>query len=677
MLRWKAWQWLPVWSLLMAAFGPVMGQVTADSSVKLDEVLISAYRDSKPRESSIHLESLSKRNIEQQGSFNLTDAMARIPGVSQLSTGPFISKPVVRGLFGNRILVLLSGLRFDNQQWQDEHGLGLSDMGIARVELIKGPLSLLYGTDAIGGVINIIEEAKADSGAPQLDAGIEFHSNTLGETVQVGYKANQGRSWFRLRGAVSSHADYSDGDGTRVFNSRFQGYFLKGSYGFRRRNMESQNDYTFSFSNFGFVFDGLGQTQSQDARWSRSMTQPHHIVMLHIFSSQNKFSLPHSRLELTGGLQSNYRAEDEGGGKLSLIMHLMTGQYALKWRKNLGKATEMVLANLGSVENNSNFGGRKIVPDAWMGESTLSAYFRHTVGKSVVEYGAGGGFRGIKTLLTPTVNTPDKDIDPFTQGRWFGNGMAGLCLNPTRDLSLRLNAATGVRAPNLAELSSNGLHEGIYTYEIGDPTMKNEQNLNGELGLDYDRKWFSASVSGFANLFRGYIYLDPTDEDWFGFPVFRFRQHDARIVGAEARVGVKPPLIAGLEVSGTWAGLRGTLDNGEFLPYMPAQKLTPEVRYTFRGSGGRRGYAFVNCNFVFSQLLTAPEEAPTASYQLLNGGAGMEFPTPKAMYSVGIAGNNLLNQTYFDHMSRYKNFGLNNMGLDLSLNFKITFLQNH
>ena len=112
------------------------------SVTSLDQVVISAYRDDISRTTGLHIEPLQKKEIEQLGTFTLTDAISSIPGVAQLSTGPGISKPVIRGLYGNRILVLFSGLRFDNQQWQDEHGLGLSTLGISMLEVIKGPFSI-------------------------------------------------------------------------------------------------------------------------------------------------------------------------------------------------------------------------------------------------------------------------------------------------------------------------------------------------------------------------------------------------------------------------------------------------------------------------------------------------------------------------------------------------------
>src|SRR6185369_11396047 len=150
--------------------------------------------------------------MPENGALSLSDGIAKIPGVSQLTTGAGISKPVIRGLFGNRIQTVLLGLRFDNQQWQDEHGLGLSDVGVERVEIIKGAASLLYGSEAMGGVLNIIEEKPAPMGKTQSDVSMQLFSNTYGIATDAGVKHSNEKCNWRLRIGEVSHGDYSDGN---------------------------------------------------------------------------------------------------------------------------------------------------------------------------------------------------------------------------------------------------------------------------------------------------------------------------------------------------------------------------------------------------------------------------------------------------------------------------------
>src|SRR6185369_7594895 len=184
-----------------------------DTIPVLKEVVVSGIRTSLVKETSLNIQSLSVSKIRQSGALNVLDALSKLPGISQLTTGPAISKPVIRGLYGNRVLAVLSGLKFDNQQWQDEHGLGLNDVGIDRIEIIKGPASLLYGSEAIGGILNIIEEAPNEPGKKSGDINIGLFSNTYGLCIDAGLKsATQKRNWG-LRAGLNSNADYTDGNG--------------------------------------------------------------------------------------------------------------------------------------------------------------------------------------------------------------------------------------------------------------------------------------------------------------------------------------------------------------------------------------------------------------------------------------------------------------------------------
>ena len=205
-----------------------------DTAVLLQGVVISGLKVTRPAETPINISSLPVQKIRMNGSFNISDALAKLPGISQLTTGVGISKPVIRGLYGNRIQTVLSGLRFDNQQWQDEHGLGLNDMGIDRIEIIKGPVALLYGSESVGGIINIIEEAPALPGTKTGEINTRFFSNTYGLYTEIGLKAATEKRNWRIRAGFNSNADYSDGNNHRILNSRFGGYYLKGSLGFKK-----------------------------------------------------------------------------------------------------------------------------------------------------------------------------------------------------------------------------------------------------------------------------------------------------------------------------------------------------------------------------------------------------------------------------------------------------------
>lgn len=642
--------------------------------ISLHPIVITAYKEKPLKETSLNITSLKIDSLTNHGNYNLTDLMARTPGISMLGTGIGITKPVIRGLYGNRVLILLAGLKFDNQQWQEEHGLGLSDMGLSRVEIIKGPMSVLYGTEAIGGIINIIDEEKPAVEKKESDVSLKFNTNTLGGLFQAGYKINKGNKWFRLRGAIENNADYTDGHTERILNSRFKSYGLKSTYGFHKNGWTSVNNFMSSFNKFGFVFNDIYEFVKPDNRWSRDLSDnPSHMVILNIFSSENKFLLnDESKLNLNIGIQSNGRLENEGGGAISLNMWLLTAQYLLKWEKQISAQNRLILSNLGSFEDNTNYGARKIVPDANMQESNVSAYLETTLKhKLIFENGIGFGEKWIKTYFTSFVNGPDQEVKPFNKFSPYYNLFSGITYFPNKAFNIKLNVATGVRIGNLAELSSNGLHEGVFTYEIGNPSLKNEQNICVNLFANYSKSFFEFSISPFYNYFFNYIYLAPTTENWFGFPVYRYKQQNARQYGTECSVAFTP--ITPLRASLTYSGMISKLEDGNYSPFVPAQKLTPAITYSLRIHDMQSIHLYTNVDLYAAQNNTAPNEIATPQYSLWNAGASTSFTSQKRTYELSVSGNNLLNTAYYDHLSRFKYFGLLNIGRNISFNLKVKF----
>lgn len=653
--------------LLLTICIAVNGQPLKDT-ILLHDVIVTTYKEEPVHETSLNITPLNADSAQRFGNFTVTDMLSRLPGVTMLSTGNGIAKPVIRGLYGNRILVLLSGLKFDNQQWQEEHGLGLSDIGITSLEVIKGPMSVLYGTEAMGGIINITEEQKPAYRTSVSDVGFRFNSNTLGTQLQAGYKKNNGNRWYSIRLGTETQADYRNGHNQRVLNSRFDGQYLKSSFGFAKRNWTSDNHFSASFNRFGFIFNDVYTFITPDARWSRKLNvNPAHLVVLGIFNSENKILLKnHSLLTVNAGLQSNRRMENEGGGAISLNMQLSTGQYLIKWEKEITEDHRIILSHLSSVENNTNYGARKIIPDAWMQESNLSVYDELHIHKTLVlENGLGAGEKYIHTLLTPMVNSAEKDIKPFSKLVPYYNLYSGFSYFPNNTWNLKTNIATGVRIPNLAELSSNGLHEGVFTYEIGSPSLKNEQMVSANVYVHYNHKGWDVYLSPFYNFFHNYIYLSPTSELWFGFPVYRYRQQQAMQYGTEATV--QYTFLQRHRITVSYAGMNGKTADGNYIPFTPAQKISPMLEY-FSGSPTHEGAGFfIGMDFYFAQHLTAPGEMRTPAYRLLNSGLSYKKTRHQVSFEMRLSGNNLLNAAYYDHLSRFKYFGILNMGRNIGV----------
>jgi len=662
---------LPTFLLLCG--GALSAQI--DSSNTLGEVIVTGFRDSRPSHTSLNIEPYSLQTLEARSPHNLSDALSAIPGISQMTTGGAISKPVIRGLYGNRILVLLSGARFDNQQWQDEHGLGLSQIGIDRVEVIKGPASLLYGTDALGGVINVIEEKPGPTQANVWDATSRCYSNTLGVLTDIGLQSHQGQHWQRIRLGYENHGDYTDGRGRRVLNARNTGYYFKAGYGFDHPHWIQNNSYNASFNQYGFILDELSSFFEPDGRWSRQMAGPHHNVMLHVLNSQNTFYLDRSTLKVNAGVQSNLRQEDEGGGQISLNMHLLSLLENVRWEKNLRERLLLTVNHQFTFENNTNYGGRIIIPDANMAEATLSAFVRYSSRHIITEAGLGGNYKFITTFETRQLNTPDKEILPFGIHRPSANGMLGIAYSPGERLTVKSNISTGFRAANLAELASNGLHEGSFRYEIGDPQQKVEQNLCADFNLEFTRPALFVSLSSYYSRFFDYIYLAPTNETWLSvFQVYRYRQQNARLYGAEIVAIAKPAFLPNCQWKESLVATNGQLDDGGRLPFIPPLRLVSSLRWAHSvGKKVRSWYLEPEWEYVWAQQHPAQFETATPAYHLLHLNAGISTIFGKTTLDWTLSGKNLLDEAYVDHLSRLKQYGLLNPGINIVLSAKATF----
>lgn len=645
-----------------------------DSIHFLKEVIVTGFQANSPKYTSLNIEAYSVNEMKEHAPLNLSDALSKVTGMSQITTGNSISKPVIRGLYGNRILILLSGARFDNQQWQDEHGLGLSQIGIEKIEVIKGPASLLYGSDALGGVINVIEEKPLKEGK-KWDFGTSLFSNSMGSLTDMGYSKKRKSNWWRMRVGAENHADYSDGKNQRVLNSRNSGYYLKVGIGFDKAKWKQENAYNFSYNQYGFILEELSSFMDKDKRWNYSMTGPHHIVFLNLVNSQNTFLLKKSILKINAGLQSNKRMEDEGSGQISLNMHLFSALQNLKWEKNLSQHIDFVFNQQFSFENNTNYGGRIIVPDANMLEANGAAYFKFYFSPIILEAGVGANAKNIHTFATAPLNSPNEKIQPFSKNHGTANALLGLTYNPKDWLTIKANSATGYRAGNLAELSSNGIHEGVYRYELGNPNLKVEQNLNSDLSLEMDKSNWFVSLSGFYTKFQNYIYLAPTSEKFYSYQVFRYRQQNAILQGFELQSKLKPKFSPPIEWKESIAFTQGKLQDGGNLPFIPACKIATSLRFQKRQKNKNEKFYFEpEFLYVFAQNNPAQFETRTPQYFLLNVYSGIILPTKSGTWELSCAVKNATNKAYADHLSRLKNFGILNQGINFIFNIRKSIL---
>jgi iron complex outermembrane receptor protein len=254
------------------------------------------------------------------------------------------------------------------------------------------------------------------------------------------------------------------------------------------------------------------------------------------------------------------------------------------------------------------------------------------------------------------------------------NTSLGYKTNLADELSLRLNIASGFRAPNLAELSSNGVHEGTNRYEVGNTDLKTEQNVQTDLNLEYKNSHFEFFANGFYNHINNYIYTSPAGTKINGFDVFDYIQSNAKLYGGEIGLHFHPHPLDWLHFETSFETVTGLKQNGEYLPLIPANNWSNTIRTEFKIKNWLDdGFATLNVSTTFNQNNVSGFETKSNGYSLLNLGLGGKVKLGKIAFDVNLNGNNLLNKSYIAHLSRLKTDGIPNIGRNivLGLNFNI------
>jgi iron complex outermembrane receptor protein len=381
------------------------------------------------------------------------------------------------------------------------------------------------------------------------------------------------------------------------------------------------------------------------------------------------------KIKINGGLSTNLRQENEGGGGISLSMLLNAGNVVWQTTRLISGTNELTFGASGFAQTNTNYGGRVIVPDARSAEVSGFGFYKRNLTHWLLEGGLRIDQRWLSTFQTLQLNAGTNgpglgtSILPFSRSWQAMNASAGSTFRAAQWLSFRGSVSTGFRPGNLAELSSNGLHEGSLRWEIGLPIAKIEQNLNGEFSLLMKSKFLNASASVYRNHFWNYIYLAPTGLEYFGFKIYHFQQTDATLKGGELQLDWTLPGTP-LEMQSSFSLISAKKGDGNYLPFISANKLAHDFKFHLQPAGNVT-HAVIRLGGAYSlaQQHPAEFETQTPAYFLLNAGATL---TIKKM-DFALSGNNLLNKVYYDHLSRFKYYGIYNMGRNVVLSVYFKF----
>ena len=644
-----------------------------ESAVEMEEVIISTPFHKLQSDNVMKVERIGMDQLKSSGAVTLADGITNIAGVSTISTGNGIGKPVIRGLSSNRVLTYSQGVRLENQQFGDEHGLGVNEAGIESVEVIKGPASLLYGSDALGGVLYLNSEKFAQAGSFKADFNSTYFSNTLGTASNLGIKTSSNKFKFLARGAYLSHSDYKTGNGIRVTNTRFNETDFKTGGRFQSSQFKSTIRYNYNRSNIG-IPEEIG-----DQNTEKTLMNPFQEIDNHILSLDNDIFLNHSSLNIKAGYLFNDRKEyeelEEGSvasNEPALRLKLNTFNFDVKYNLPLLGNFETIAGIQGMYQTNKNLGEEVLIPDAKVKDFGIFTTTHYHLKKVDIQAGIRFDSRKLDSEQVGLDSDEEDYIAPINRSFTSFNAALGAKIDLNEAITLRLNLASGFRAPNLAELTSNGVHEGTNRYEIGNQDLGNEQNLQTDISFELNSEHFELFVNGFYNLINDYIYVSPTGEIIESTFVYEYLQNDARLYGGEIGLHLHPHPIDWLHFESNFESVTGKNTTGDYLPLIPANSIQNTIRIEFQNTNLLKdSNTFISLKSTFNQYNVYEFETNTKGYSLLSLGGSTSIDFEKFMLRMTLNITNLTDENYISHLSRLKPDGIANMGRSFNLGIKV------
>jgi iron complex outermembrane receptor protein len=692
---------------------------TSDSAlvlnVKMEPVLINpeeltelSGKTSLPSNVPFAVTSVSAVDFRQSGAIGMMSALALQPGVDRMSVGNGISKPVIRGLSLGRVQVREYGTVVGDQAWNEFHDIGVSDNGVNHVEIIKGPASLMYGANAMGGVLIYEEQKPAAAGTILGDIGLGIHSNPIGLEGELGFKgASANGIFYSVRGGIESHTSYIQGlesdevqknTEAKTFapNSKWGNESAKISLGISKSWGTSKLSYSLLHQMIGIVEEvdqNSFRTGSEETALQRERTYkaPYQEVTRNLVASENTIITGKSTVGVNVAFQLTDRqefekdltTEDEDDNKLLVSNSLTTITYDVKWTSNAEKKFGIVAGAQGLHTNTTQKTSSWIQP---LNTSGLGGYVLLRYNLEKVNILGGVRFDSQVQVLDYLISEGPRDLvyNPV-------NGSLGISYHPLKNLTLKLNGSTGYSTPNELQLGSTRIarynlntdYPGNkhYRMELGNSNLNMEQNMEGDLGFLYSSSHVDISVSGFYNMVSDFIYLQNTgvsdtvtDSLQYIYDVYKYAQDDATLIGGEATIDIHPAPLKWIDLQLGYSTVKGTLDGGGNVPYIPADKFTAAL--TFHSNKLMwfyNPYLTFATSYYAAQKDTAQFELASESYTLFDIRVGLQLPFAHQVVDINLAMTNVLNTPYMSHLSLVRDIGIRDMGRNVSIRIRIPF----
>lgn len=643
------------------------------TAIEAEEIVVTGGYNSTQHENAVKIDVLKLNPLKNKQTPNFVEVLTKIPGIDMISKGSGVSKPVIRGLSMNDILVLNNGVRYENYQYSSHHPLGIDEFGIEDVEIIKGPASLLYGSDAIGGVINFIKEKPAPIGSIVGDYNMQVFSNTLGMTNNLGIKGASKNIFGGIRIGQKTNSDFVQGGGNYAPNSRFNEYSIKANTGYAGNIGTFKLFFDHNMQKLGLVEEEAIEGITQRGRTNDIFYQQLNTNMI---SLQNKIYLGSMKLDINTAYQNTELIHFSEANVYEIQMNLATLTYETKLYLPSDAKSEYIIGFQGMNQKNSNLNNRetRLLPEATTNNYSGFCLLQRTFfNKLKLQTGVRYDNKTILSEAIGLVNNPETYREAIDKSYGSFSGSIGATYNLSEKLLFRANLASAYRTPNLAELTSNGQHEN--RYEVGEKSLVPENSYEADISMHYHRDNLTIDLAGFYNIINHYIFISPTGETTSsGISVYKYMQNNSTLSGGEAGVHFHPKYISWLHFETTFSTVIGKQHNGDYLPFIPANKL----KFEFRAEKEKLAFlqnAFIsaNMNTAFNQNNAAPDETATRGYTLLDLNTGGYIKIYSQNIFIGFSINNIFDKKYLDHLSTLKEVNICNPGRNLVLTLKIPF----
>lgn len=686
-------------------------------SISLSEVVISeSYQARNEKKSALSIDKVQKDFLEKHFTGNLVQTIENIPGIQSMDIGMGFSKPMIRGLGFNRIAVSENGIKQEGQQWGADHGLEIDAFDVEEIRILKGPASLLYGSDGMGGVIEI---RPADMPAGNCFLGElsllgKSVNGTLGASLKLALKKN--RWMFKVRYSEQQFGDYHVPTDTVVYLTQrlpIYGKKLKNTAGFERdanclvnyhfKNYQSNYAVSNAYQKVGFFAGAHGipdLSRLQDDGDERNIELPFSKVNHFKASTHQQFSLDGIIYSADLGYQYNHREEWSSfhthytnqpaplvDPNRELAFRLHTGSASLKVRLLRSTSWEHVLGGDLQLQKNTIAGYSFLLP-AYT-RITLGGYYLATWHLSD-QWTFTGGIRydwgkiNISAYQDPYLSTylheQGYSNDLVASYRWrsypvnktFGDYScsAGMIWTPTERHLLKFNIGRSFRLPGPNELASNGVHHGTFRHEQGDASLNSERGWQADLSYQYKYGILELSLSPFISSYDNYIYLKPTGE-WSVLPhagqIYRYSGTSALFAGGELGVSIKISDKLKYTLNGEYVYTYNREDRTA-LSYSPPVTLRNVLLWQ-----EKNWQFYCESQSIASQSRVARNEEKTSGTNLFHLGGSFHFEIGRVELKANIALRNLLNTRYYNHLSFYRKIEVPEPGRNIQISINVPF----